>query len=259
MPQMILDSHIHLWPGSAANPQSHSWMQIGHHLARRYLVNDYNEATSHSARRSEVAGFVYVETDRTIAQDYVCDVSKWAAEPLEEIAFLRRIVEGTPKKDEDFDAEQADLLRGIVAWAPLDRPLHDFLRYMSTAKEIAGERTWNKIKGFRFLVQGIRDQGQFSRLLDPLGSSFVTLLKFLGTRNLSFDVGLDERQGGVWQLELFADTIEQAHNGVPPKDKTIFVLSKLRSLPGFLLTDNPETIFASLIWSSPLPQVRLRV
>ncbi len=87
MPQMILNPHIHLWPGSAADPQSHSWMQIGNNLARRYLINDYNEAVSPSDIRTEVAGFVYVETHRIIAQDYTCDVSEWAAEPLEVIAF----------------------------------------------------------------------------------------------------------------------------------------------------------------------------
>jgi L-rhamnono-1,4-lactonase len=230
MSKTILDSHIHLWPHSAAKPESHSWMQPGAHLAKQYSINDYIGATAYRDSDFRLAGFVYIETDRTIIQDSDGDVAAWGAEPLRELAFLRRIVEGNPERDEGFDEAQSYLLRGIVAWAPLERSLHDFLRYMSTAKETAGEKTWNRIKGFRFLMQGIRDKEAFGRLLDPKSSSFIILLKFLGSRSLSFDVGVDQRQGGVWQLELFADAIEQTHKGVAPEDKTIFILSKTEIL-----------------------------
>ena len=205
-------------------------MQLGDQLAKQYGIENYLMSTTPQAQKSTVKGFVYIETDRRVVQEYQGDVTKWAAEPLSEIAFLRRIIEGRPSGQEGFDANNAMLLEGIVPWAPLHRPLHDFLRYITRAKEVAGDRTWQRIKGFRYLVQGIRDEKAFQELMGPAPSSFVELLQFLGRRGLSFDVGVDQRQGGVWQLEHFAEAIERTHKGVQPSDKTIFILSKLSDL-----------------------------
>jgi L-rhamnono-1,4-lactonase len=201
-------------------------MKAGDHLTRQYSINEYDTAIAPEHTQNSVIGFVYVETDRFIPKDQERDVAIWAAEPLKEIAFLRRIVEGCPDGPEGFNADNAAILKGIVAWAPLDRPLDEFLRYMASAKEVAGDKTWSMITGFRFLVQGIRDEEDFQRLVDPSDSSFVALLKFLGSRHLSFDIGVDQRQGGVWQLERFAKTIELAHQGVHSREKTVFILSK---------------------------------
>ena len=132
-------------------------MQPGHILTKQYSVNDYILATSKRRDQFDIKGFVFVETDARV-DDSKADVRGWAEEPLKEIAFLRRLVEGDISLGEGFQAEQSSLLRGIVAWAPLDRPLHDFLQYMAAAKEVAGKETWNKIKGFRYLVQGITDE-----------------------------------------------------------------------------------------------------
>jgi len=190
----IIDAHIHLWPASAANTTSHAWMKPGDHLAKQYSIDTYLQATASKAQDVDLTGFVYVETDRTIVHDYGKDIKVWAAEPLKEISFLRGVVEGTANKESGVNASHATLLKGIVAWAPLDRPLHDFLQYITIAKKVAGEQTWNKIKGFRFLLQGIKDEALFKALLDTSTSSFIMLLKFLGTHNFSFDVGVDQRQ-----------------------------------------------------------------
>ncbi|KIW08944.1 uncharacterized protein PV09_00858 [Verruconis gallopava] len=227
MPQVILDAHIHLWPSSAANEASHSWMVPGGHLTKQYSLGDYLEAVAPAASDFTHSGFVYVETDRTVGSKVTDDLTVQAAEPLKEIEFLRSIVEGTAEDGHAFRAQDATLLRGIVAWAPLNRPLPDFLRYMEIARETAGEATWSKIKGFRFLLQGIVNEDEFKQLVDPSESSFVTLLKFLGSQNLSFDVGVDQRQGGVWQLERFAAVIELAHKDVATENKTIFILNHL--------------------------------
>ncbi|KAL2350373.1 hypothetical protein BJ546DRAFT_1068439 [Cryomyces antarcticus] len=42
----ILDSHVHLWPASASNSSSHSWMTPGHPLAHPHLVPNYLRATT---------------------------------------------------------------------------------------------------------------------------------------------------------------------------------------------------------------------
>jgi L-rhamnono-1,4-lactonase len=201
-------------------------MQPGDLLSKQYSVGDYVRATSTRDDRYDVKGFVFVETDARV-DDSKADVRGWAEEPLKEIAFLRRIVEGDISRKEGFNPKHSSLLRGIIAWAPLDRPLHDFLQYMAVAKEVAGQETWNRIKGFRYLVQGITDECKFRSLVNGgSDSSFIMILKFLGSRGLVFDVGVDQRQGGVWQLEHFAEAIEHTHADVASKDKTIFILSK---------------------------------
>lgn len=224
----ILDAHIHLWPESAANASSHSWMTPGSHLAKQYSPEDYTKAIAPRAQDFDVEGFIYVETDRIVGNDYEDDDQDCAiAEPLKEIAYLRRLTAGTPDGNEGFGASHAEMLKGIVAWALFNGSLHNFQCYLSKAKEVAGEEAWSKIKGFRYLLQAITDEDAFRKLVDPTSSSFVLLLKFIGSRNLSFDVGLDQRQGGVWQLEHFAETIEQTHESVQTRDKTVFILNHL--------------------------------
>ena len=226
MSPSIIDAHIHLWPKSAANATSHGWMKSNDHLAKQYSIENYLVSAQSHQVNPNVKGFVYVETDRRLEEALQTNIAQYAAEPLEEIKFLRRIVEGRSAGREGFDANHSVLLKGIVPWAPLHRPLHDLVWYMTIAKETAGPTTWERVKGFRYLLQGMKNREDFRRLLEPASSSFVEHLRFLGTRNLSFDVGVDQRQGGVWQLEYLAEAIELAHKDVKHEDKTIFILSK---------------------------------
>jgi L-rhamnono-1,4-lactonase len=223
--QRILDSHIHLWPANAANPQSHGWMQDGAHLTRQYSIQDYLSATASASGNYNLMGFVYVETDRFIDRDENKkeDISQWAAEPLRELAFLRRIIDGKPEKGEGFDASQSRLLKGIVAWAPLDRGLDVFQEYIKIAEEVVGS---GRIKGFRFLLQGIRDKTRFEEVVTDPG--FVDALRLMGRKKWNFDIGVDQRQGGNWQLEIIPDVIKRVHEGANHADKAVFVLSTSR-------------------------------
>jgi L-rhamnono-1,4-lactonase len=243
-PQAILDSHIHLWPNSAANPESHPWMTKDGYLTEQKSIDDYVNQTSPASGSDstpyDIRGFIYVETDRTVLKSGSNeDVQNWAAGPLQEIAFLRRVVEGRPEKtkeqtqtsstkhvelDEGFDASHSKLLKGIVAWAPLDRGIEGFQQYLQAAKEVAGEETWKRIRGCRYLLQGIKDLGQFKKLVG--GQDLIDLLRLLGEENWSFDVGIDARSGGIWQLAEFAETLNRVHEGVETKDKTVFILSQ---------------------------------
>lgn len=225
-PRRILDAHIHLWPASAANPSSHTWMTPGAHLAKQYSVSDYLSASASSD--AVVEGFVYVETDRRVgsAGDGQSENLEAWAEPLEELRWLRRIVEGTSEEGAGFTAEQGRLMKGIVAWAPLDRGPDVFEEYVAKAREVAGEKTWGRVKGFRFLLQGIKDEGALRKLV--LGEGFVgAMRRFRGEgRDWSFDVGVDMRGAGVWQLELAAEVIVKVNRGME-KDGVRFILSKL--------------------------------
>ena len=110
-----------------------------------------------------------------------------------------------------------------MAWAPVDRGVDGFWTYVEAANKIAGQDTWGFVKGFRFLLQGIKNQASFDRLV--FGESFVGVLQLLGREGWSFDVGIDQRQGGVWQLEHFADALRRVHDGVETKEKTVIILS----------------------------------
>lgn len=217
----IVDSHVHLWPMSASNNDSHAWMNPGERLARQYSIDDYKLAAGVSdPTRIEL---VYVETDRRIKPgDRVQD---WALEPLQEIAFLRRIVEGDASLGEGFTDRDSLLLKGIVAWAPLNKGVQGFEEYIQEAKRTAGQPTWDRVKGFRFLLQGIKDQTTFQDIVKS--QEVRDILKSFG-KTWSFDVGVDQRQGGVWQLEMVAELIESV--STDSKNEVFFVLSKCVSI-----------------------------
>jgi L-rhamnono-1,4-lactonase len=105
----------------------------------------------------------------------------------------------------------------------LDRGRAVFDEYIQTARSEAGEKLWKKIKGFRFLLQAIDDYDKFRRLVnDP---ELIGILKNFGS-NWTFDIGIDQRKGGVWQMEMAADLIEAVHDGVGYEDKVTFIIGK---------------------------------
>ena len=216
--QRIVDSHIHLWPEETANENGHSWMAPGHPLAKPHLPADYRKASSQVETPSAPYGAVYIETDVRY-ETPTRDVAIWAKGPLAEIKFLRDIVEGR------YGEHHQDLLLGLVAWAPMDQPTDVLERYLHLAEEIAGPATWKRIKGFRFLLQFIPDKQKFDRLV--YSDDFMSNLKTLGRRRFSFDVGVDQRSGGTWQLESFAKAMNLAHKDVKEDDKVAFVVNHL--------------------------------
>ncbi|QDS70959.1 hypothetical protein FKW77_007192 [Venturia effusa] len=169
----ITHSHVHLWPSSAANNDAHAWMHEGDHLAKQYSISDYLTASSSPSSSStetanyEVKGFVYVETDRRyrkeLAEGETVSDFTWAEQCRAENAFLRRIVSGETVDgvDEGFDSETAKMMKGCVLWAPVDRGLDVFKRWLDP---------------------GIRDKDAFERLVTDHG--FVEVLRFMGKYHL---------------------------------------------------------------------------
>ena len=217
----IIDSHVHLWPQEMANEASHSWMTPGMPLVKPHLIENYDRASQPddiSHADAVVQGIVYVETDVRYDEPHG-DLSIWARGPLDEIKFLRSIVEGK------YGERDSDLLKGIVPWAPVDQPLRVLERWLELGKETAGAKTWARVKGFRFLLQAIVDQAQFELLV--FSDSFVANMKLLGRKGFAFDIGVDQHSGGVWQLEAIHKAMELAHAGVAEEDKATFVLNHL--------------------------------
>ncbi|KAF2218681.1 hypothetical protein BDZ85DRAFT_77786 [Elsinoe ampelina] len=220
MAQSIIDSHIHLWPESAANADGHAWMGVVTQLARQHVLSDYRKAAKQDDdSQVKVEGVVYVETDRKYKVDKSQPLDVWAKNPLDEIRFLRSIVEG---RSSDTHSE---LLKGIFAWAPLDQGPEVFEQWLKLAEEAAGEKTWERVKGFRFLLQAITDKAEFEELV--FGQDFLdTLVAFRsGGRDFVFDVGIDAHSGGLWQLETWAKVLEQVNGG--GQSGTRFVMNHL--------------------------------
>lgn len=120
---------------------------------------------------------------------------------------------------------------------------------MALAERTAGAETWSRIKGFRYLLQGITDRAEFEKLV--FSDDFISILKSLrgNGREFSFDVGVDQHSGGVWQLEAFAEVIERVHAGVKEGEKVVFILSRFpdSSMAVFCLLILIQTISASPI------------
>lgn len=135
------------------------------------------------------------------------------------------MVEGSPGKGEGFVKENSDLLKGAVIWAPADQGIQVFQRYVALVKEIAGDETWKKVKGFRFLLQGIADEKRFKCLVSS--KAFEDVLEEMGNMGMSFDVGVDSHSVGLWQAEATVEAIENLRRRESQKTKpTVFILSK---------------------------------
>ena len=222
-PISIVDSHVHLWPSTAANAAGHGWMSEGDMLAKQHILSDYLHAAHQDPDDTSsvhVQGVVYLETDRRLEEFTGQPLLEWARQPTEEIEFLRSIVE------RQYGENDSKLLLALVPWAPLNRGREVFREWLEHVQMTAGPTTWRRIKGFRFLLQAITDQAEFKNLV--YSSDFISILKsFRGHgRNFSFDVGIDQHSGGVWQLETFANVIGKVHSGVDEEEKVIFILSE---------------------------------
>ena len=215
----LVDSHVHLFPTSELD--TFAWNHLGHPLYAQYSIAEYLAATSspHSLR-----GFIFVEVDRK--QDLTPD-SGWKF-PLLEISWLARIAQGTPKPGEGHEPGHQSLVLGIVPWAPLPSGTELLSEYVGKAKERAGD-SWELVKGFRYLLQD-KPRGVM------LGKEFIEGLKWLGREGLRFDLGIDQRSGGMWQLEDAMQMLKLAYEGVPEEERVVVIIGE-RVLPKLAACD----------------------
>jgi L-rhamnono-1,4-lactonase len=195
----IIDSHIHLYPSS--DVRNLAWtadLPPDHCLNKQNSVEEYRAA----ARSSLLRGFVFVETDRKSG----LEDQEWR-HPLEEVEFLARIANGTPLQGEGFLPSDKDLVLGIIPWAPVPAGVSSLSRYMSLVKEHCDAKDISdKIKGVRYLVQ----RSHPGTMLQP---DFVEGLKWLGKNNFTFDLGVDARSGGLYQMREACEMMERVYEG----------------------------------------------
>lgn len=68
------------------------------------------------------------------------------------------------------------------------------------------EEVWHKIRGVRYLMQD-KPSGTM------LGEDFINGLKWLAGEGLAFDLGVDARQGGLWQLREAVEMMKKVYSG----------------------------------------------
>lgn len=198
----LIDSHIHLYTRSHLSTlRWASSLPSGHVLKQQNSVTEYRNAIFPSAEN--LRGFIFVESDRisSLSED------GWN-HALDEVGFLVSIAKGKPRdeKNEGFRAADRGLVLGIVPWAPLPAGSDVMERYMSLVKErCEDEEVWTKISGVRYLVQD-KPSGV---MLQP---AFIESLKWLGKRGLTFDLGVDARSAGIWQLREACEMLRLVYN-----------------------------------------------
>ncbi|ETN42041.1 uncharacterized protein HMPREF1541_03980 [Cyphellophora europaea CBS 101466] len=194
----IIDSHIHLFA------QSHlprlSWagsLPDDHVLKRGNTVSVYKEATAGTA---PLAGFVFLETDRIsgLSDD------QWE-DALAEAEFLSRIAQGRPSEGEGHEAGDSKLCLGIVPFAPVPAGPAALARYVGRVWDLYPDDYKDKVKGFRYLLQDKPPK----TMLQP---DFIAGLQWLGQNNLSFDLGVDARSAGLFQLEEACTMMDQLYS-----------------------------------------------
>ncbi|KAL8732822.1 MAG: hypothetical protein Q9181_003802 [Wetmoreana brouardii] len=210
----IVDSHIHLFP--RAELQSLAWCKEGHPLYGQHSIEEYLEATKGLSRVSDqkVQGFIFIETDR---KSHLDNEAGWD-EPLRELDWIKRIADGTPQIGEGHEPQDAHLCLGVVLWAPLPSGVDVVKRYVDKVKERASS-TWQLVRGFRYLIQN-KPRGVM------LTDSFIDALRWMGRNGFTFDLGVDARSGGHWQLNEAVEMITRAHEGLSEDDKVKLVISK---------------------------------
>ncbi|KAK5103853.1 L-rhamnono-gamma-lactonase [Lithohypha guttulata] len=193
----IIDSHIHLYADT--HIPHLNWapsLPDGHVLKRQNSVEQYRAATK---SRSSLLGFVFVETDRRSG----LEEDSWE-HALAEVDLLRRIRDGSPSEGEGHVPEDRSLALGVVAWAPLGasvKSLEKYLDRLGASRDLQAKD--GLVRGFRYLLQD-KPQGT------ALRTEFIDGLLLLEKQGAkSFDLGVDYRQGGQWQLLEAAEMLRR--------------------------------------------------
>lgn len=210
----IIDSHVHLYPLSEVDTLA--WCSKGHPLRGQHSVKQYLEAVKPLGGQSHFRfrGFIFVETDR---KSHLDSEAGWD-DPLKELDWVDRIVQGQPRPDEGHSPEHANLCYAVVLWAPVPLGAQAMSKYYDKIKHRAGNLC-HLVKGFRYLVQD-KPSGTM------LTNGFVDSLRWMGENGFAFDLGIDVRSGGLWQLNEAYEMIRRAHAGVSEDKQVRIVISK---------------------------------
>lgn len=222
MPTPIVDSHIHLFP--ASHLPTLAWHGPNNPLGSQHSIDEYRHATSsistNPAATKHLRGFIFLETDRisSIAEED-SENPGWK-HALDEVSLLTRIALGEPVTGEGHKPIDQELCLGIVPWAPVPGGAEVLQKYMEQVKErTKTDYVWRKVCGVRYLVQD-KPAGVM------LEAKFVEALRWLGKRDLVFDLGVDARSGGLHQLREAVEMMNKVYRGLEESEQVTIVISE---------------------------------
>lgn len=239
----IVDSHIHLFP--ASHLPTLAWYSPDSPLGSQHCVDEYRLATtstpvtlepeSDSASLTEnnppkyLRGFIFVETDRIssveegIVPNGDGEEDGWK-HVLDEVDLLAKVIRGDTVNGDQYRRVDRPECLGVVAWGPVPGGAAVLERYMRRVRETTGtdQEVLKKIRGVRYLVQD-KPAGVM------LKAAFIDGLKWLGREGLSFDLGVDARQGGLGQLREAVEMMKLVYEGVDEDSQVVIVTSMLSS------------------------------
>lgn len=206
MPIPIVDSHIHLFP--ATHLPTLAWYETGSPLGSQHSLDEYRLATTSTSTSADTTdptflrGFIFLETDRISSVE---ESGKGWGHALDEVSYLTRIITGQPIDGEGHGPLDRNLCLGLVPWAPVPGGSAALEKYMALVKErTRTEEGWSKVCGVRYLVQD-KPAGV---MLQP---KFIDGLVWLGKQRLTFDLGVDARQGGLRQLREAVEMMRKVY------------------------------------------------
>ena len=236
MPIPIVDSHIHLFPES--HLPTLAWYGPESPLGSQHSVDEYRLATSSISTTADTAdltylrGFIFLETDRISSVE---EAGEGWSHTLDEVSLLTRIITGAPAAGEGHHDKDRHLCLGFLPWAPVPGGSTVLQKYMDLVKErTKTDDVWKKLRGVRYLFQ---DKPKGVMLQDDV----VEGLKWLGREKLVFDLGVDARQGGFWQLREAVEMMRRVYDGVKESEKVVIVISMFE-LADSHLTSSPLSL-----------------
>ncbi|KAE8138783.1 amidohydrolase family protein [Aspergillus pseudotamarii] len=248
MPIPIVDSHIHLFPES--HLPTLAWYGPESPLGSQHSVDEYRLAASSISTTADTTdltylrGFIFLETDRISSVE---GAGNGWSHALDEVSLLTRIITGVPVAGEGHRDDDRHLCLGFVPWAPVPGGSAALQNYMGLVRErTKTDDVWKKLRGVRYLFQ---DKPKGVMLQDGV----VEGLKWLGREKLAFDLGVDARQGGFWQLREAVEMMRRVYEGVKEDEKVVIIINHLCK-PNLQLPDaSPASVTAHpefLEWSS---------
>ncbi|KAI5811296.1 hypothetical protein DFH27DRAFT_20194 [Peziza echinospora] len=209
----ILDSHIHLF--DEAHLDNLAWNGPGGPLYASHSIPEYASCIP-PALVPYHRGAVFIEVDCKYSDplsDSDEDLEKAWGLPLEEYRFVYELA----KK-----SRAGMSVRGIVPWAPVHLGPEMVRRFYAKIKAFGGvvekkstdggdrqvDIEQSFLKGFRYLLQ---DKPRGTMLTEK----FIASLKHLASLGVIFEVGVNSRSGGLWQLEELVQLLDILGDDAP--------------------------------------------
>ncbi|ANB12070.1 hypothetical protein AWJ20_305 [Sugiyamaella lignohabitans] len=201
----VIDSHVHLFDRSHLDKLA--WMTADSPLNEGNDLVRYGEECHDKKPRNlnySITGLIFIEADRKVLKP-IDDPSGWDF-VLDEYKYVDRIRRNELLSSENSAPLPSIPVKAVIPWAPVPSGRKVLEKYISELKK-AGAQSSTSVKGFRYLVQD-KPNGVM------LEEGFIEGVNYLGEEGYIFELGIDIRSGGLWQLEEAISLVKKIPNTV---------------------------------------------